>query len=76
MISRRQAEVNYKAALKNLKAAELIGEAAWLAADEVLTVARCELVAAEIAEPTGHEAVKANRILVTRNRGLEIGTWG
>lgn len=76
MTSRRQAEVNYKAALKNLKAAESIGEAAWLAADEALTVARRELVAAEIAQPTGRETTKANRILMTRNRGLEVGTWG
>lgn len=76
MISRRQAEANYKAALNNLAAAEAIGETVWLAADEALAIARRELVAAEIAEPTARETARANRILATRNRGLEVGAWG
>jgi len=63
--------MNYFRALKARVLAEKIGEEAWLQADELLTIARRELVAAEIAQPTNQELVKSNRIRALRNRGLD-----
>jgi hypothetical protein len=71
-MTRKQAELNYNAALKACRAAEAgADEAAWMEADSVLTIARSELVEAEAMFPTAAETKRAANKLYLRNRGFD-----
>lgn len=72
-MTRKQAEIKYKMALNAERAAQdQPDESIWVAANDALTTARAELVEAEIAEPTKAEIKKRDRLLMLRNRGLDV----
>jgi hypothetical protein len=74
MIAQRiQAKKRYEEALKAVRIAEKNENLQeWEAADAFLTVARRELVSAEMAHPTNREKKKENELLWLRNRGLDV----
>lgn len=70
---RKEAEKKYEAALQNWhNAAAGIDVVAFEKADEALTLARKEAVAAAIAYPTYDERKRENNRLRLANRGLDI----
>lgn len=70
--ARTQAQRNYNSALAAVRAAECgTDEAAWAAADAVLTAARNALLNAEEMFPTSAETKRAANLLRLRNRGLD-----
>ena len=76
-MNRKQAEREYKEAIRNAQIVEFsIKDQAdydvWQAELKKLSVARANLIAAEIAEPTPAEVKKANNTILLRNRGLDV----
>ena len=70
-MTRKQAEKEYKAALAAWNKAQDVSEAAFAAANARLTIARKNLVAAEIATPTRKEIKRHCELLRLGNRGLD-----
>ena len=69
--NRKQAEINYKEALFNVKHAENVSEAAYHSAKQRLETARSALIEAEALYTTAKETKTSANKLRLRNRGLD-----